>query len=45
MKKAIKALNESIERQEINKDEINLHKPNLEGKGQKESKNTKLECK
>ena len=26
-KKAIKALNESIERQESNKDEIKLHKP------------------
>ena len=32
VKKATKALNESIERQERNNDEINLYKPKLEGK-------------
>ena len=44
-KKAIKALNESIERQESNKDEIKLNKPKLERKKQKESKIQSLNVK
>ena len=34
----MKALDDNNEKQESNKDEMNLHKPKLEGKKQKESK-------
>ena len=41
----MKALNGNIEKQEINKDEINLHKPKAWRKEQEKSKDTKLQCK
>ena len=33
----MKALNDNHEKQESNRDEMNLHKPKLEGKKQKDS--------